>query len=383
MICPECGQATTDRAVCTNCGASLIAMDGRDSDVPREYVTFMTGSGVLNIYGVDDASTSDAPADMPAQPASGHLVVHLDAANWGSTTEFIMPLDGHEVTIGRSPGCTISLDNDVLVSRHHAIIRYSSSHAGYVITDLGSSNGTVVNTVPIAQETLLHEGDLIQIGVCEIIFSMASAPAQHLEASPMPSESGAIPAVSMPGDRADDPSVTETITMPPATFIGDTSDAEQAATVPGEVHPDSSVAASAASLASQSAPTLSAPPAPDLDAIQTQLTDMVGQLKRQAEAAAHEVERLQAEINAVVTTLATLVETDRQLSAAGPDLATLLQVTERTRESPRHLDNVVEFASYASEIGAALLALQDIRSSSGFVAAVDSLRLRLESLRQG
>lgn len=378
MICPECGQATTDRAVCTNCGASLIAMDGRDSDVPREFVTFMTGSGVMNIYGVADASTSDASADMPAQPASGHLVVHVDAVNWGSTSEFIVPLDGHEVTIGRSPGCTISLDNDALVSRHHAIIRYSGGHAGYVITDLGSSNGTLVNSVPIAQETLLHEGDLIQIGVCEIIFSMASTPAQHLEAIQMPSESDAIPAASTSGDQADDPSVTETITMPPAIFSGGVSDAEQAAAVPGEMHLDSSVAAS---LASQSAQTLSAPPAPDLDAIQTQLTDMVGQLKRQAEAASHEVERLKAEINAVVTALVMLVETDQQLSTAGPDVAALLQVTERTIESPRHLDNVVEFASHASEIGAALLALQDIRSSSGFVAAVDSLRLRLESLR--
>jgi pSer/pThr/pTyr-binding forkhead associated (FHA) protein len=318
---------------------------------------------------------SDTSADATPYPAPGHLVVHLNADNWGSTSEFVVPLDGHEVTIGRSPGCTISLDNDALVSRHHAIIRHS--YGGYVITDLGSSNGTLVNSVPIAQETMLREGDLIHIGECEIIFSMAPAPAEHLEASPNSPTTAILPAITLAGNQETESTVSDSITMPTFALLGNAHDALPDGPESAAAHEATSAAAA---FASESIQAPAAPPAPDLDAIQTQLTDMVGQLKHQAEAAAHEVERLKAEIATITATLAMLVETDRQLSTAGPDLVTLLQVTERTIESPRHLDNVIEFATHAPEIGAALVALQDIRSSSGLIAALDALRERLASL---
>jgi len=64
------------------------------------------------------------------------------------------------VTIGRAPINDISLD-DRCVSRLHALISFSET--GPVVTDCGSTNGTLVNG-HTAGEITLHHGDAIQIG---------------------------------------------------------------------------------------------------------------------------------------------------------------------------------------------------------------------------
>jgi DNA-binding response OmpR family regulator len=57
-------------------------------------------------------------------------------------------------------------DNDVVlddrwVSRYHAQIRREGEQ--YVIADLGSKNGTLVNGVKIARPTVLADGDMVQV----------------------------------------------------------------------------------------------------------------------------------------------------------------------------------------------------------------------------
>src|SRR5690349_2044846 len=76
----------------------------------------------------------------------------------GSTT--VVPLASEEVTIGRKEHNTIQL-TEQNVSRTHAKLRYRDD--GWSIEDLRSYNGVKVNGVPIAQPTVLREGDLIQI----------------------------------------------------------------------------------------------------------------------------------------------------------------------------------------------------------------------------
>ena len=66
-----------------------------------------------------------------------------------------------------------SADNDVVLrdpqaSRHHAVVTLSG--AEYVLTDLGSANGTVVNGVRVGQPCALHHGDLISIGAEQLRF---------------------------------------------------------------------------------------------------------------------------------------------------------------------------------------------------------------------
>ncbi len=102
------------------------------------------------------------------QTMLGRLIVRPLATEEGGQTREIA-LDGRDVAIGRSPACDVVLEGDQLVSRRHALLRYSGSR--YTIVDLGSSNGTYVNDQEIHQTTPLNDGDLITIGEHELLYS--------------------------------------------------------------------------------------------------------------------------------------------------------------------------------------------------------------------
>lgn len=78
----------------------------------------------------------------------------------GNKPELIFPVAGSQVTIGRDTGSHIQLP-DVKVSRHHAVLEPDGE--GWLLRDLGSSNGSYVNAERIEQRGLQH-GDQIQIG---------------------------------------------------------------------------------------------------------------------------------------------------------------------------------------------------------------------------
>ena len=65
--------------------------------------------------------------------------------------------------IGRSSKTELFIDQES-ISRHHARITFDGE--GYLITDLGSTNGTFVNDAPVTarHESKLRDGDQIQIG---------------------------------------------------------------------------------------------------------------------------------------------------------------------------------------------------------------------------
>jgi len=69
-------------------------------------------------------------------------------------------LDG-EATIGRGAGCGVSID-DAHVSKLHA--RVTPTESGWVVEDLGSTNGTVVDGELIERPTPLRAGGRITIG---------------------------------------------------------------------------------------------------------------------------------------------------------------------------------------------------------------------------
>ncbi len=70
-------------------------------------------------------------------------------------------LDRSAVTIGRSSDCTFVLDDDFASSRHARITR---APEGWVLEDLGSTNGTRVNGAPVESPVLLPPGSSVQIG---------------------------------------------------------------------------------------------------------------------------------------------------------------------------------------------------------------------------
>jgi DNA-binding NtrC family response regulator/pSer/pThr/pTyr-binding forkhead associated (FHA) protein len=72
-----------------------------------------------------------------------------------------------EVFIGRSPSCTIALE-DGKVSRRHVRLVIEDGRAR--VSDLGSRNGTVVNSEKIDAEVVLLPGDRLQVGDSTILF---------------------------------------------------------------------------------------------------------------------------------------------------------------------------------------------------------------------
>jgi hypothetical protein len=72
-----------------------------------------------------------------------------------------------EAVLGRSDLCQICLEESA-ISRRHA--RLFWTYAGYMIEDLGSSNGIFVGGRPV-QQALLAEGDILELGLVQLKFS--------------------------------------------------------------------------------------------------------------------------------------------------------------------------------------------------------------------
>jgi pSer/pThr/pTyr-binding forkhead associated (FHA) protein len=77
---------------------------------------------------------------------------------------------GKQITIGRLPENDIVIDN-LSVSRKHAVIQ--SVRTGYVLRDLGSKNGTLLNGEKVDNGEL-KGGDAITIGKYEIAFQITN-----------------------------------------------------------------------------------------------------------------------------------------------------------------------------------------------------------------
>lgn len=69
---------------------------------------------------------------------------------------------GDELTIGRAPGCDVATGYDIYSSTTHA--RLFQQDGRVYVEDLGSTNGTFVNSERIAKPTRLGRGDLLQVG---------------------------------------------------------------------------------------------------------------------------------------------------------------------------------------------------------------------------
>jgi pSer/pThr/pTyr-binding forkhead associated (FHA) protein len=76
-------------------------------------------------------------------------------------------LAGALFTIGRDPSNDLCLNDDRLVSRAHAHLTLQGEQ--WMLVDLNSRNGTLVNGRTIRQHPLRH-GDLIGIGGAELAF---------------------------------------------------------------------------------------------------------------------------------------------------------------------------------------------------------------------
>jgi hypothetical protein len=106
-------------------------------------------TGIFRVSSSVDAVQSGA---LPAAPTGGWLV--------DDTTGRDFPLRQGITVLGRGDRADIRLP-DTGISRRHAQVSFDGDHA--VLTDLGSTNGTLVNGQRVSEQ-LLRSGDLIQLG---------------------------------------------------------------------------------------------------------------------------------------------------------------------------------------------------------------------------
>lgn len=74
---------------------------------------------------------------------------------------------GEALVVGRGADCDLPVSGD-RASRRHAEVR--SEGQGHAVTDLGSTNGTLVNGAPIAGMRLLADGDVVDVGGSTLLY---------------------------------------------------------------------------------------------------------------------------------------------------------------------------------------------------------------------
>ncbi|HSL68451.1 MAG TPA: DUF3662 and FHA domain-containing protein [Actinomycetota bacterium] len=110
-------------------------------------------------FGCEATLVEGEPEPAPAPSAAGGeaAIVLLEEGHEARTYQ----LHKQSVAIGRLPECDIVISDPGASRRHATIAREDGGE--YVLRDLGSTNGTIVNDEPVG-EHVLSDGDRITIG---------------------------------------------------------------------------------------------------------------------------------------------------------------------------------------------------------------------------
>ena len=176
--CPSCQHENEpDAQNCAQCGISLLleslVAENQPDNEAKPTPEQQAGSEIRK--GVTTLQVTDLPEEITDLQhivgATGVLSGKISFYIPGKLEPIIVDIaDG--VTLGRTdpdgPSVTVDLTNydahALGVSRKHAVI--NTSDDGYTVMDLGSSNGTWLNTTQIQPNVahLLRNGDQIRLG---------------------------------------------------------------------------------------------------------------------------------------------------------------------------------------------------------------------------
>jgi hypothetical protein len=150
----------------------------------RPQVTFHTDAHLsLGEFGIQ-ARLVRAPEDPQAEPEqgdAGHTMVYSaerlrEGARTGPEAKALVVYEGRRLVVGasgavmgRSRDCDIVL-SDGNVSRRHAEIR--PGDGGWVLADLGSTNGVLVGGRRVKGQAPLRGGEQIELGTTEVRFEL-------------------------------------------------------------------------------------------------------------------------------------------------------------------------------------------------------------------
>jgi hypothetical protein len=143
------------------------------------------GLGMFGIQtGVVQVADEEEPPEAESDPG-GRTMIYSNAERLAEPLEqraqtraetALLIMDGKRllvgpsgVTLGRSRQCDVVLD-DANVSRQHAEIRPRGG--SWVLTDLGSTNGSRLNGRPVEGSEVVRSGDEIELGATALRFEV-------------------------------------------------------------------------------------------------------------------------------------------------------------------------------------------------------------------
>jgi len=148
--CSRCGTNNDDSSrFCKNCG---IALGSQQLELEDDDTLILR---LLQQGSVEGLPSGRRAARIWLLDPSGQQVERA--------TEVMEDL----TIIGRKEDCAIVLPSNT-VSRHHAQIR--REEGSYLLSDLGSTNGTLLNGEPVIGEEPLTDRDEIGVGTYRLIF---------------------------------------------------------------------------------------------------------------------------------------------------------------------------------------------------------------------
>jgi hypothetical protein len=181
--------ASYEEALATELAGYLLEHARRErlALVSRPVIEFETDDRLgLGEFGIQTRVVApDRDQDAPSQEESGRTMIYSTAGRVAEPLEerartrhesALLLVDGKRmvvgpagVTLGRSRQCDVVLD-DPNVSREHAEIRPRGG--SWVLTDLGSTNGSCLNGRRIDHAEVIKAGDEIELGTSVIRFEL-------------------------------------------------------------------------------------------------------------------------------------------------------------------------------------------------------------------
>lgn len=129
----------------------------------------------LGVCGIEaNLVGGDRPAESPERaPRRAAAAVQVGGAPHYPGQAFLTvegtrtPIGPQGLMIGRSPDADVVLASTEVSRRHAEVV---PDDAGWILVDLGSTNGVRLNGRRVGVPTLLTDGDVIEIGASEIHF---------------------------------------------------------------------------------------------------------------------------------------------------------------------------------------------------------------------
>ena len=127
------------------------------------FIALITGVIKRDIFTRDDASRAGVhlsgglpnPKRRGRRGKAAQLVV-IEGTGRGDAIAL-----RDEVVVGRSPDSTLDIDDDYASGKH---ARFYRDEESWIVADMGSTNGTVVNGLRITRPTRVGDGDVVRVG---------------------------------------------------------------------------------------------------------------------------------------------------------------------------------------------------------------------------